>query len=363
MPDNHKPIQVTKTFLPPRDEFDAQVNKIWDTNKLTNNGPLSKELESSLAGYLRLDKSQLRFVGNGTLALQLALRALDIIGSEVITTPFSYVATVSSILWEHCTPVFVDIDPETLNMDVSKIEAAVSSRTRAIMPVHVFGNPCDIENIQKISTKYDLKVIYDAAHAFGVEYKGRSIMSYGDISVCSFHATKIFHTTEGGMLCSKDRDIIEKVELQKRFGHNGDDHILLGINAKADEFNAAMGLANINYIGDIIEDRRRAHEVYGKYLDNRFVRQVINDGAAHNYSYYPVVFESEDSLLRAVFTLNTHNIFPRRYFYPSLNLLPYLENSQDCPISEDISKRILCLPLYYKISNGDIKKICKLLNK
>lgn len=355
------PIYVTKAFLPPREEFDYYVDKIWQSYHLTNNGPLSREFEEKVSDYLGLVKDRFRFVANGTLALQLALSALDITGGEVITTPFSYVATTSAILWERCKPVYVDIEPKSLNIDPSKIEAAITPQSKAILAVHVFGNPCDVEAIQAIADKHGLKVIYDAAHAFGVRYKDKSLLDNGDISICSFHATKLFHTIEGGAIYSKDQSVIEKVELLKRFGHQGDDHIQLGINAKANEFNAAMGLANLKYIDTIIADRKRAYELYDKHLKSKFKKQRITEDTAYNYSYYPVIFDSEERLLVAKQKLEEFNIFPRRYFYPSLNTLPYLPSTQECPISEDVSKRILCLPLYYEIKEEDVEGICKIL--
>lgn len=355
-------IYVTKTFLPPRGEFDSYVDKIWQSNQLTNNGPLAKEFEFKVSKHLDLKEDGFRFVGNGTLALQLALRAFDVTEGEIITTPFSYVATTSAILWEHCSPVFVDIDPFTLNIDPKKIEEAITPKTRAIMPVHVFGNPCDVEAIQEIANKYDLKVIYDAAHAFGVSYKGKSLLTYGDISTCSFHATKLFHTIEGGSIYSQDIGAIEKIELMKRFGHNGDEHLRLGINAKANEFNAAMGLLNLNYIDNVIADRKRAHESYDRLISGSIKKQKIANDTDYNYSYYPVIFDTVQELLKTKQKLEHNNIFPRRYFYPSLNTLPYLTDSQDCPISEDISKRILCLPLYYGIEEKDMERVCEIIN-
>lgn len=363
MTDSNEPIYVTKTFLPPKEEFDKYVDRIWQTYQLTNNGPLSREFEDSTSRYLGLDGENFRFVANGTLALQLALRALDITEGEVITTPFSYVATTSAILWERCDPVYVDIDPETLNIDPRKIETAITSKTKAIMPVHLFGNPCDIEAIEAIANKHNLKVIYDGAHAFGAIYKERSLLSYGDISTCSFHATKIFHTIEGGCVISNDTVINEKVELIKRFGHNLDDHRMLGINAKASEFQAAMGLCNLEYIEDIIKQRKYISGTYDSLLGKQFSRPALGKNIKYNYSYYPVLAESEKKLLDIIERLNEQNIFPRRYFFPSLNTLPYLKNVQSCPISEDISKRIICLPLYSELEEESIIKICRIINK
>jgi dTDP-4-amino-4,6-dideoxygalactose transaminase len=353
-------INVTKTFLPPKAEYEQYLNQIWENGQLTNQGPLLQRFEQQIKQYL--DVENFHFVANGTTALQLALRALDITEGEIITTPFSYVATTSSILWERCEPVFVDIEPETFCIDASKIEAAITSKTKAIMPVHVFGKPCDIEKIDAIAKKHDIKVIYDAAHAFGVTYNGKSIQSYGDISVCSFHSTKPFHTIEGGGLIVRDKEVSDKAELIKRFGHNYDDHIMLGINAKASEFQAAMGLCNLKYVDGIIKNRKTLSELYDKLLDEKFRRPAPEKNLAYNYAYYPILFESESELTRAVDKLNQENIFPRRYFYPSLNELPYVKHKQNCPVSEDIARRILCLPLYDGLEEAVIKKICEKVN-
>ncbi len=354
-------IYVTKTYLPPIEEYQKYLRQIWGSAWLTNEGPLLKQFEANAAGYLGVDNFQ--YVANGTLALQLALRAFDITDSEVITTPFSYVATISAILWERCTPVFVDIDPETLCIDPSKIEAAITDRTRAIMPVHVFGNACNVEEIERIASQHNLKTIYDGAHAFGTKYHDKSLLSYGDISTCSFHATKVFHTIEGGCVITKDRVTLDKVELMKRFGHNSDDHIMLGINAKASEFHAAMGLCNLKHIDDVINQRCQASEAYDKLLGDKFWRPQKGAETSPNYGYYPIAFKTEDELLSAIKNLEAEGIFPRRYFYPSLNKLPYIEAGQDCPISEDIAKRILCLPLYDGLEQAVIEKICKTLDQ
>lgn len=357
-----QPIYVTKTFLPPREEFDEYVGRIWQTNQLTNNGPLTKEFEERVTEHLDLEKQRFRFIANGTLALQLALRALDITEGEVITTPFTYVATTSAILWERCVPVYVDIDPETLNIDPSKIEAAITTKTKAIMPVHVFGNPCEIDAIQEIADRHGLKVIYDAAHAFGVNYKGKSLVSYGDVSICSFHATKLFHTIEGGAIYAKDKTVIEKAELLKRFGHNGDEHIQLGINAKPTEFNAAMGLCNLKYVDNLIEKRHQKTRLYDELLKGA-VRQpsLSEDISQYNYGYYPVIFKSEKELLKVLSKLDANKIFPRRYFYPSLNKLDYISNAAECPVSEDVSRRVACLPLFADLADSDISRIAKII--
>lgn len=353
-------INVTKTFLPPIAEYQAYIQKIWEADQITNQGPLLSTFEKQISKQLSVRNFQ--FVANGTIALQLALRALGVTEGEVITTPFTYVATVSSILWEHCEPTFVDIDPKTLCIDVEKIEAAITPRTRAIMPVHVFGNPCDVEKIGEIAKKHNLKVIYDGAHAFGAEYKGKSLLSYGDISTCSFHATKLFHTIEGGGLVVSDPVVSEKVELMKRFGHNGDDHFMLGVNAKASEFQAAMGLCNLKYLNQHISKRKEIKEFYNANLPQEMLLEPTED-LKPNYAYMPVLFKSESQLKKIVDALNSENIYPRRYFYPSLNQLPYLETKQSCPISEDIASRILCLPLHAFLAQEDLRRICKIITK
>ncbi|MDB5175757.1 MAG: vioA [Candidatus Saccharibacteria bacterium] len=354
-------INVTKSFLPPMAEYQAYLARIWDADQLTNQGPLLQEFETKTSNYLGLDN--FHFVSNGTIALQVALQALDITEGEVITTPFSYVATTSTILWQRCDPVFVDINPDNFCMDVTKIEAAITEKTRAIMPVHVFGFPCEVEKIEAIAKKHGLKVIYDAAHAFGVKYHGKSLLDYGDISTCSFHATKLFHTIEGGCIVAPDDAVSDKVELIKRFGHNGDEHFMLGINAKASEFQAAMGLCNLKYIDGNIAKRKVIFEKYSQLLNASFQKLALNDpNVDYNYMYYPVVLKDEPTLLKVVAALNEQNIFPRRYFYPSLNKLPYLDSNQSCPVSESISSRIICLPLYVGLELEQVERIANVMN-
>lgn len=354
-------INVTKAFLPPIEEYQKYLAQIWERNHLTNQGPLLLDFESKVSS--RLGVTNLHFVTNGTLALQVALKALDITDGEIITTPFSYVATASSILWERCTPVFVDINPDTLCIDTDKIEAAITENTKAILPVHVFGIPSDVEKIDAIANENNLKVIYDGAHAFGVQYKGKSLLSYGDISICSFHATKLFHTIEGGAIIVKDQQVSEKVELIKRFGHQGDDHKMLGINAKASEFQAAMGLCNLQYIDELIQKRKAVSSLYDSLLGDNFKKPTIPQDIVYNYSYYPVILENEERALQIIEELAVHDIHPRRYFYPSLNTLPYITGANACPISEDISSRILCLPLYADLEEDIVRKICEVIKK
>ncbi len=353
-------INVTKCFLPPVEKYQEYVAQIFERCYLTNQGPLLQELEQKLSTYIGVEN--FHYVSNGTIALQLALKVLDIEECEVITTPFSYVATVSSILWEKCTPVFVDIEPNNFCIDADKIEKAITPKTKAIMPVHVFGYACDVEKIEEIAKKYNLKVIYDAAHAFGVKYKNKSVVDYGDISTFSFHSTKLFHTVEGGACIVKSKDVSDKLELAKRFGHNFDEHVQLGINAKNSEMHAAMGLANLPYIADIIAERKKISGWYNERLSNKLQLPKIQTGLEYNYAYYPVVFKSEEQLLKVLAALNNENIFPRRYFYPSLNKLDYI-NGESCPISENISLRIACFPLYVGLDKNIVNKIINIIEE
>lgn len=354
------PVYVTKSFAPPEEDFQKYVHRIFESLQFTNNGSLLLELTEKLRVFLGV--RHLQFVTNGTLAIQLALRELDITEGEIITTPFTYVATTSAILWEHCEPVYVDIDPRTLCLDPNQIEAAITPKTKAILPVHVFGIPCDVDAIGEIGRQHGIPVVYDASHAFGCVYKGKSLLDYGDISTCSFHATKLFHTIEGGCVICQDEAVYSKIHLAKQFGHRYDDHFQLGINAKASEFQAAMGLCNLPYVPEIIADRKRSVEHYDAELGGRLRRPEIPTDAEYNYAYYPVIFPSEETLLRVYDALETENIHFRRYFYPSLNTLPYLPRKQSCPISEDISLRIACLPLYYGMRSEDIRGIATLIN-
>ena len=353
-------IQVTKPFLPPLIEYKKYIDGIWKRQFLTNYGPLNESLEKNLKTYL--DVKNLLFVGNGTIALQLAIKALDLKG-EIITTPFTYVATTSSIVWEGCDPVYVDIDKDSLNIDPSKIEDAITEKTTAIIATHVYGNPCDVEAIQKIADKYNLKVIYDAAHAFGVKVDGKSIFEYGDVSTCSTHATKLFHTSEGGFVVTKDLELFKKISYMRGFGHNGPEKYHgLGINAKNSELHAAMGLANLKYIKDIHHRREKITERYDIKLKNCKVKKPLwHEKSLSNFAYYPLVFQSEDSLLKTISALEANQIFGRRYFYPSLaTSLPYVK-TQALENTDDISARIFCLPFYYDLTISDVDMICGLI--
>ncbi len=355
-------ILVTKPFLPPKEDYRKYIDIIWENEWLTNMGPLASDLEMKLKQHLGL--KHLLFVTNGTVALQMAIKALDLKG-EIITTPFSFVATTSSIVWEGCTPIFVDIDKNSLNIDARKIEAAITEKTTAILATHVYGNPCDVEAIDKIAKKHNLKVIYDAAHAFGVEINGKSIFEYGDISTCSLHATKLYHSVEGGLVICKDEKLDRKLKYIRNFGISGFDSFAeLGINGKNSEFHAAMGLANLGYLSSISQKRQQLTELYDELLQVfPHSKQVWNIQTNKNYAYYPILLESEEQLLKVVALLNENNIQTRRYFYPSLaSSLPYLE-PQKFPITDDVAKRVLCLPLYYDLKTEEIEKICFLINQ
>lgn len=284
-------IPVTKPFMPPKKEYEDYLKGIWEREYITNNGPLVRQLEAKLKEYL--NTKNVLFTSNGTIALQIAIKALDLKG-EIITTPFSYVATTSSIVWEGCTPVFVDIEPNTLNINPALIEASITEKTSGILATHVFGNPCDIDSIKSIADKYNLKVIYDAAHCFGSLYKDKSVFEYGDISTASFHATKLFHTVEGGGIFSDDDELIQKMEYMRNFGHAGFGKFNgIGINGKNSEFHAAMGLCNLNFMNEVLEKRKHQCLRYDDLLQNIPLKRIsIENDALWNYSYYPVIFNT-----------------------------------------------------------------------
>lgn len=354
-------IFVTKSFLPDFDDYISVLRGVFERGVLTNQGVLVQQLESELERCLAV--ARLQYVCNGTVALQLALRALDLQGAEIITTPFSYVATTSSLLWEGCKPVFVDIEPDFFTIDPDLVEASITPNTKAILAVHVFGKACNVEKIGMIAKKYNLKLIYDGAHAFGSNYDGKSLLSYGDVCTLSFHATKLFHTVEGGACVSSDYAINHKIDLLKRFGHIQDEHFILGINAKQSEFHAAMGLVNLKYVDSVKAARRKICELYTELLSGYVTIPRIQERCQWNYAYYPVLFDSCEQLERVFAVLEANNIYPRRYFYPSLNLLPYLKETSSCPISENISARIACLPLYHDLVFDDVVSIARIIQK
>ena len=353
-------IPITKPFLPPKEEYQNYLDEIWERNWLTNNGPLVNNLELKLKDHLGVD--HLLFVTNGTIAIQLAIKALDLKG-EIITTPFSYVATTSSIVWENCHPVFVDIKKDTWNLNPDLIEQHITNKTSAILATHVFGNPCDVEELEKLGKKHNLKIIYDGAHAFGSMYDRQSALQHGDITTISFHATKLFHSIEGGAVITRDEKLLKELAYLRNFGHSGPYTFHgLGINGKNSEFHAAMGLVNLNYVDTIIQKRRNDHCLYDKWLEGRgVIKQVISKKTASNFSYYPVLFESEAICLKVAEELENYQIGVRRYFYPLLSSLNYINDPYHLPIAEDIASRILCLPLYFELKSSDIDMICRII--
>ncbi|MEC0232690.1 DegT/DnrJ/EryC1/StrS family aminotransferase [Paenibacillus alba] len=363
-------INVTKTYLPDKNKFYSYTDKIFESGWVTNNGQFCKEINERLSDYLGV--KNLLLVSNGTLALQLAYKLLNLSG-DVLTTPFSFVATTSSLVWEGLNPIFVDIDSKTFNLDSNQIEKKITPNTTAIVATHVYGNACDLERIQSIADKYNLKVIYDAAHAFGVNYKNNSILNFGDISAISFHGTKIFHTIEGGALVIKDDALYERAQKMINFGIVSPTEIAeLGINSKMNEFQAAMGICVLDDIHLILNSRKIRYDKYMKAFSNSesLIFQKKNEHSTMNYSHFPVVFESEEIVLKVIEELGKNGIVPRRYFYPSLNNLPYLTNKQIAPNSTDISSRILCLPLFDSLEEEAqdfiiqiVRKHSKLLRK
>lgn len=367
---NNKNIFVTQPYLPPLDEYVPYLKKIWKSYILTNNGQFHQQLEMELCNYLGV--KYISLFSNGTLALITALQALRITG-EVITTPYSFVATTHSLLWNNIKPVFVDIDPISFNIDPEKIEAAITPRTSAIMPVHVYGNPCEMEKIKQIAQKHHLKVIYDAAHAFGVKIKGNSVLNHGDLSILSFHATKVFNTFEGGAIVCHDAMMKQHIDDLKNFGFRDELTVAApGINAKMNELQAAMGLLQLNSIDNVIEKRKKIWELYKNRLINVDGVEIlaINPSVEYNYSYFPIFInkdkygKSRDELYEE---LKRNNIYGRRYFYPLISKFTMyngLESakSEKLQIAEKISEKVICLPIYPSLEIKIIKIICKIIN-
>lgn len=353
-------INVTKTYLPALEKYQEYVRRIFESGWLTNNGEFARTLEGRLAEYL--DVPYVVLVSNGTLALQIAYRLLDIKG-QAITTPFSFVATSSSLVWEGISPVFADIESDSFNISPANVTKVITPSTSAIVAVHVFGNPCDHESLNKISIDHAIPIIYDAAHAFGVQYEGRSIAGLGDISTFSFHATKIFHTIEGGAIIVKDKATYDRAKLLINFGIPGYDQITeLGINCKMNEFQAAMGLCILDEIDTIIAGRKIIYERYTDSLSGSksLAFQHFNPKATNNYAYAPIVFSSENNLLKVKEELYKFDINPRRYFYPSLEKLNYVK-PQVMPMADSISRRILCLPLFADLEWSVQKRIIEVV--
>jgi dTDP-4-amino-4,6-dideoxygalactose transaminase len=355
-------IPVTKPYLPSRAKLDKYLDGIYQRQWLTNNGQLVQELTRRLEEYLGVEN--LLLVSNGTLALQVAYRALGVhepvdgSPAEAITTPFTFIATASSLKWSCVQPVFVDIDPQTWCLDPNNIEEAITPATRAIVPVHIFGNACDVEAIDAVAQKHQLKVIYDAAHAFGAKYKGESLLKHGDAAILSFHATKLFHTGEGGAIIFKRKEDLERAKKMINFGITGPENIeALGINAKMCELQAAMGLSVLEEMEQNLECRAQVWHRYEQSLPKCLQYQVKHPALGYNYGYYPAVFESEEQAVRVAATLKENGILVRRYFYPSLESVEFLEAWSVQRVSKDIASRILCLPMFYSLSPDDQSRI------
>lgn len=362
-----KGLQVTDPFLPPIQEYVEYLKGIWDRNCLTNQGPLVRDFEKKIKEYHHLNVP-VHCIANGGLGLQIILKSLGVKG-EVITTPFSYVATASCPLWEGCKIKFADIEADSLTIDPLAVEASITSDTEAILGTHVFGNPCDCEALENIARRHGIALVYDAAHAFGVKYKGKSILEYGDASMVSMHATKLLHSVEGGFIVTKDSVVGEKVEWMRRFGHKGHENFHgVGINAKMSEFHAAMGLCNIKYLKGIQEKRKRISESYDEQLGplqatlDKLVSTIdYREGTTRNYSYYPVLCDSEQHLLRALNKFHEAKVYPRRYFYPNLAEVFDGKSSKPCRISSCIARRILCMPLSTYIRENQVTSLVNML--
>ena len=364
-----KRINVTQPFLPPLEEFQIYLQQIWENKHITNNGPFHKQLEQELCNYLGV--KQISLFANGTIALLIAIKALELKG-EVITTPYSFVATAHSIKWNGLEPVFVDIDPLTCNLDTKKIENAISDQTTAILPVHVYGNPCNTEKIAEIAERYGLKIIYDAAHAFGVTVNGNSILNSGDLSVLSFHATKVFNTFEGGAIVCHTAEMKKKIDDLKNFGFQDQTTVEgIGINGKINEVQAAMGLLQLKYIDQVIEKRNRIAELYREKLSEVNGISFLDGikGVKHNYSYFPIfINEREYGMNRdkVYEELTNHNIFTRRYFYPLISRFSAYKNlpsaeEKNLPVAEQISSEVICLPIYPDLEHRDVERVIGIL--
>lgn len=368
---NNTLITVTKPSLPPLEEFIPYLESIWEKKWITNKGEYHEQLEGELAEFLGAD--HLSLCANGTLALMIALKAMDIRG-EVITTPFSFVATAHSILWQNCKPVFCDIDAHSFNIDPDKIEALITDRTSAILPVHVYGNPCDHERIREIADRRGLRLIYDAAHAFHVRQNGKSVCNWGDLSILSFHATKVYHTFEGGAVISHSDEIRQKIEDLRNFGFHGETRVEdLGINAKMNEVQAAMGLLQLRYTERQIAERRKIAAIYDRELRDVSGLQlfVYPENVEPNYSYYPVMVNEKDcacSRDELYLSLKKRGIYTRRYFYPLITHFPMYRtlpsaDPNTLPVAEAIAKQVICLPVYPALEEMQVRQICELIRK
>ena len=353
-------IPVTKPHLPKKERIYHYLDQALERNWLTNNGPLVQELTEKLKECWGVE--HLLLVANGTLALQIAYKAVGITG-KAMTTPFSFVATPSSLVWEGIAPVFVDIEPESYTLDAAKLDEVDLEGITGIVPTHVYGNACDVEAIQAFVDKHGLKTVYDGAHAAFVDYKGQNLFAYGDAVTVSFHATKLFHTVEGGAIVFQHKEDYERALAYTNFGLVGGEILTEGINAKMSEFHAAVGLANLEELDTIFEKRKRIFLRYQSGLSGKLRCQQQPEGCSANYAYAPVLFKNEAQLLKVVEALEEEGVYPRRYFYPSLEALPYVKDAEPCPVSASLSQKILCLPLYTSLLECEVEKIIGIINK
>lgn len=354
-------IFTSKAFLPPIDVYVKYLKKAYKQNTLTDHGVLLQDFEDRVKKYLNVKNVQC--VTSATTGLQMAIKALGIEGGEIITTPFSYVATTTAILAEKCEPVYVDIESDNFTIDADKIEAAITPNTKAIMPVHIFGYACNIEKIEEIAKKHNLRVIYDAAHAFAAEYKGKPLTDYGDVSVVSLQESKLLHMSEGGLVFTQSEEIDRELDLIKKCGHEDDNFIRDGINARVSELHAAMGLANLDYIDKVIEKRKKLSEYYDELLGDKVITPKKQIDLNYKYPYYVIVLKSIDEMNNVMNNLCENGIYPWHCYYPTLNTLKYLKKYQACPIAEDVCARMLMMPLYYDLEKSDIKRTCEILLK
>ncbi|MCU0334657.1 MAG: DegT/DnrJ/EryC1/StrS family aminotransferase [Chitinophagaceae bacterium] len=355
-------INVSKTYLPPQDRYLAIMNRAWQKGWITNNGELVQELEASLCQTLQVP--YLLYSSNGTVVLQMALKSLGSGGGDIITTPYSYVATAHSIQWEGFRPVFADIDPVTFCIDPAMVEAAITPRTRAILATHVYGMPCNTDALAAIGQQYGLPVIYDGAHAFGTRWQGQSLLAYGDMSTCSFHATKIFHTVEGGCIICRQPGQHALLEGYRQFGHKGDDHYSIGVNGKNSELHAAMGLAILPDMPALIAERRHLFAWYKQALDGlplQLLQPAATAGLEWNYAYFPALFPTEQAMLQVKAALEAIDIFPRRYFFPALHSLPFYGSTSSCPVAASVAARMLCLPFYNGLEPAVVERIAAII--
>lgn len=366
------PILVTRPYLPSLEQYKEGLEEIWSNQWLTNNGPVLQRFHSEISSFLDISENNMSLFNNGTLALEIIFHAMGLAGGEVITTPFTFVATAHAIKRIGATPVFADIDPETLCLSPAAVERKITSRTKAIVPVHVYGHPCDVEGFQRLSEKYGVPIIYDSAHAFGVKINGKTIAEWGDANMFSFHSTKLFHSIEGGLLTYKNANLRESVDNLRNFAIKSDTECVdVGTNAKMNEFQALMGTLVLKEMPKIIEKRKQIYYTYLNAFSNSQGVTLLSTPSnmygldiEHNWAYCPIVFKDFETREKVFEKLKEYNVFARRYFYPLLtDFAPYVYAQNTCPIAEDFAKRILTIPTYHDLSIAEANEIAKLISE